>query len=119
MFSLMSSARHSAPLLVAWTTVARREEAERLARDAVTRRLAACVQIDGPISSFYQWKGQLERAEEFRLTFKFSATQQAALEQHILATHPYDTPEWIVVQADHVSEKYLSWVESNPSTQPL
>jgi periplasmic divalent cation tolerance protein len=42
-----------------------------------------------------------------------------ALEQRVLATHPYDTPEWIAVQADRVGEKYLSWAEANTSTPPL
>jgi periplasmic divalent cation tolerance protein len=36
-----------------------------------------------------------------------------------LATHPYDTPEWLVVRAERVAEKYLSWAQANSSTPPL
>jgi periplasmic divalent cation tolerance protein len=106
-------------VFIAWTTVAHREEAERLAAEAVSRHLAVCVQIEGPISSFYQWQGRLERAEEFRLSFKCLPAQLAALEHEVLASHPYDTPEWLVVEAVRVGEKYLSWANANSSTPPL
>jgi periplasmic divalent cation tolerance protein len=41
------------------------------------------------------------------------------LEAWILAEHPYETPEWIVVRAEHVAEKYLSWARTSSSTPPL
>jgi periplasmic divalent cation tolerance protein len=106
-------------MFIAWTTVATRADAERIAADAVARHLAVCVQIDGPIISHYRWNGRVERAEEFRLAFKCLATQIAGLEQHVLGGHPYDAPEWLVVRAEHVGEKYLSWAKSNSTTPPL
>lgn len=106
-------------MLLAWTTISSRAEADRLAAGAVAAGLAVCVQIDGPVVSHYRWEGKLEQAEEHRLLFKFLPATAAALEQHILATHPYTTPEWIVVEATHVAEKYLSWATANSSTQPL
>ena len=106
-------------MFIAWTTVASRADAERLATEIVARNLAACVQIDGPIVSHYRWQGKAERTEEFRLTFKFTTDTLLPLEAHVLAHHPYDTPEWIVVRAERVGEKYLSWAEANSSTPPL
>jgi periplasmic divalent cation tolerance protein len=106
-------------MFIAWTTVANRSDADRLAADAISRNLAVCVQIDGPIASHYRWHGKVEYAEEFRLTFKCLPNHVATLEQHVLAIHPYDTPEWVVVRAEHVGEKYLSWAEANSSTPPL
>jgi periplasmic divalent cation tolerance protein len=106
-------------MLIAWTTVANRADAERLAALVVGAGSAACVQIEGPIVSHYRWKGQAERAEEFRLTFKLLAGHLAAVEKQVLASHPYETPEWIVVRAEHVAEKYLSWAGANSSTRPL
>jgi periplasmic divalent cation tolerance protein len=106
-------------MFVAWTTLPTKDEAERLAADAVKHNLAVCVQIDGPISSHYVWNGKQERTEEFRLTFKCVAASLPALETFVLSRHPYDTPEWIAVRAEHVGEKYLSWAESRTSTQPL
>jgi periplasmic divalent cation tolerance protein len=101
-------------MLLAWTTVASAADADRLAADAVARGHAVCVQAEGPISSHYLWQGGQERATEFRLMFKLLPDQQAALEAWLHATHPYAVPEWIVVRAEHVGEKYLSWARASP-----
>jgi len=77
------------------------------------------VQIDGPIVSFYRWEGKIERAEEYRLCLKCVTATLPALEQHVLAHHPYATPEWLVVPAERVAEKYLSWAEANSTSSPL
>jgi len=106
-------------MYVAWTTVAGRAEAEGLATAVVEQGLAACVQIEGPILSFYRWKGQWERSEEYRLSLKCGVDQLSALEGYILAHHPYETPEWIVVRADRVGEKYLSWLNADSTNPPL
>ncbi len=106
-------------MLIAWTTVAERADAESLAREAVEHRLAACVQIEGPVVSCYRWEGRIERAEEFRLCFKFLPAQGAPLAEWVAAHHPYETPEWIVVRAEDVGEKYLSWAKATSSTPPL
>jgi len=106
-------------MLIAWTTVATRGDADRLAIGIVERRLAACVQIDGPIASRYWWEGKVAQAEEFRLTLKFLPPQAQALADWVHAHHPYATPEWIVVVAIQVGEKYLSWATSNSTNPPL
>jgi periplasmic divalent cation tolerance protein len=106
-------------MFIAWTTVANRADADRLAAGCVAQNLAVCVQIDGPIVSHYRWKGQDERAEEFRLTFKCLPPTLDSLQAFVLANHPYDTPEWLAVPAAQVGEKYLSWAEANSSTPPL
>jgi len=106
-------------MLIAWTTLASRADADRLAADAVARGLAACVQVEGPVTSHYRWEGRLERTEEFRLTFKFLPESLAALESFVRERHPYETPEWIVVPATRVSEKYLSWARATCTNPPL
>jgi len=106
-------------LLVGWTTVASQDDAARLAHGLVEARLAACVQVDGPIVSHYIWEKRTETAQEFRLTIKFLPARAAAVETWVLAHHPYATPEWIVVRAEHVAEKYLSWARSNCTDAPL
>ena len=106
-------------LLVGWTTVGNREDAGRLARGLVENRLAACVQIDGPIASHYFWGNRAETAEEYRLTIKFIPARAAELETWLLTHHPYATPEWIFVRAEHVAEKYLSWARTNCTSSPL
>ncbi len=106
-------------MLIAWTTVATQSDADRIAAEVIARNLAVCVQIDGPIVSHYRWKGRDAREQEYRMTFKVLPSHETALEQHILDVHPYDTPEWVVVRAEHVGEKYLCWAKANSTTPPL
>lgn len=106
-------------MLLAWTTVATRTDAERLATETIGLSLAACVQIEGPVVSHYRWQDRAERTEEFRLCFKCLLAQLPALEKHVLAMHPYAAPEWLVVRTERVGEKYLSWAEANSTTPPL
>ena len=106
-------------MLVAWTTTADRADADRLARGAVEARLAACTQIDGPITSHYRWEGRLEQSTEYRIWFKCLRSNAAALTAWVQHHHPYDTPQWIVVEAEHVAEKYLSWAIANSTSPPF
>ena len=105
-------------MLLAWTTVANLPDAERIAAAVVERRLAACVQIDGPIVSHFRWEGRAEREQEYRLCFKFLEPQAAELEREVIALHPYKIPEWLVVRAERVGEKYLSWAQANSTHAP-
>ncbi|HOG93584.1 MAG TPA: divalent-cation tolerance protein CutA [Opitutaceae bacterium] len=111
--------RERGSMLIAWTTLPSVEAANQLAADVVAQGLAACVQVDGPVTSHYRWEGKVEQTEEFRLCFKFLDSQQAALEAHVRSAHSYDTPEWIVVRAEHVGEKYLSWAQAVSTSSPL
>ncbi len=104
---------------VAWTTLATAGEAEQLARELVTAGLAVCVQIEGPLRSHYAWEGKVEAAEEYRLTLKCVDEHLPALEAAVLARHPYSVPEWIVVDASRVGEKYLSWARSERHFRPF
>ena len=106
-------------MFVAWTTTANRADADRLAAAALERRLAVCVQVEGPVISTYRWQGKIERSEEFRLTFKCLPAQLVELEAYVLGAHPYSTPEWLAVRAEHVGEKYLSWAEGTVHSPPL
>lgn len=105
-------------MLIAWTTVGTPDEAEALAAETVARGLAACVEITGVVSH-YRWEGRLERAEELRLSFKCIESQLPELEAFVHDHHPYDTPEWIVVRAEHVSQKYLSWAQASANKSTL
>lgn len=106
-------------LMIGFTTVASRNDADALASALIETRLAACVQIDGPVTSVYRWDGKVETAQEFRLMIKFPAENNRALGEWIAARHPYDTPEWFAVRAEIVAEKYLSWARSAANVCPL
>ena len=106
-------------MFIAWTTVATRADAEKLSAEVARLGLAVCAQAEGPIISHYVWQGKLERAEEFRLCLKCLPDKVDALETYVLSHHPYETPEWVVVRAEHVAEKYLSWARTTGTNLPL
>lgn len=97
-------------IAIAWTTLPQREEAERLACEAVDAGLAACAQVDGPIRSHFTWEGRTQVEDEFRVTFKFTLQQGPHLEAWVHARHPYALPQWIVIEASHVSPAYRAWI---------
>ena len=105
--------------MLGWTSVEKKDDAERLARGLIEQSLAACVQIDGPIRSLYRWEGKLQSVDEYRLLVKFIPARGRAVETWLMAHHPYDTPEWLVIRAEHVAEKYLSWARANSTSAPL
>jgi periplasmic divalent cation tolerance protein len=97
-------------MFVAWTTLDDQEIAEQMAFDVVAESLAVCGQVDiTPVISVYRWEGETQSAREYRVVFKCTEDQLDRLEQWVLGRHPYETPEWIVLKAERVGEKYLSW----------
>lgn len=106
-------------MLIGWTTTETEIQARELADGLIAQRLAACVQIEGPITSVFRWEGKTESATEYRLAIKFLGTRHLEVETYLHNHHPYATPQWIVVRAEHVAEKYLSWAQANSSSLPL
>lgn len=94
------------------TTVGSRTEAQAMARALVERKLAACAQIDA-IESFYTWDGALQNATEFRITFKTSDAQYAALEAAIRELHSYDLPAIHSISFSDVYAPYAQWIRDN------
>lgn len=81
----------------------------------VADRLAACVNIYGPMRSVYRWKGSIERDAERQVSIKTTRRRLPALEARVRALHSYQLPEWIVLAADEVSAGYLQWVRDETS----
>lgn len=94
------------------TTTEKKEDAEKIARALVERRLAACTQIVGPIESTYWWKGNVERAEEWLCLIKSRRSLYAQVEREISRLHPYETPQIIAAPFVCGSEDYLKWLSS-------
>ena len=95
------------------TTVANREEAESIARALVEQRLAACVQILGPITSVYRWKGEVETAEEWQCLIKTRRGLYPEVERAIRLRHSYEVPEIIATPIVAGNDDYLKWIEEN------
>lgn len=96
-------------LLIGWTTCDNSDVAERLAHELIERDIAVCVQIDDSVRSIFKWEGQIQSDLECRLCVKFSAESLNTINNFIKVHHPYETPEWVVITPEYVSEKYLSW----------
>ena len=84
--------------------------ARALARAALDARLIACANLVPKIESHYRWQGKIERASEVLLLLKTTARCLGKLEKLILAKHPYDTPEFIVLPLSGGNHRYLDWL---------
>jgi periplasmic divalent cation tolerance protein len=98
-------------VVIVMTTIAD-AQADELARTLVDERLAACVNVHGPMTSTYRWKGTVEREAERQIFIKTTTAHVAAIEARFRAIHPYELPEFIVVRPESVSEAYGAWVRS-------
>ena len=84
--------------------------ARTLARTALRARLIACANLIPKIESHYWWRGKIESGTEVLLVLKTRKSKLAALENLVLAKHPYDTPEFIVLPLSAGNRKYLDWL---------
>ena len=94
-----------------FTTTETKEEAEKIAQYLVEQKLAACVQISGPIASTYRWKGKVETASEWHCLIKTREDFYDKVEKAIKKLHSYETPEIFAVPIIKGSSEYLSWLD--------
>jgi len=92
------------------TTTAEKADADKLAQAVLERRLAACVQLSGPIESRYWWNNRIATAQEWLLTMKTRRELYKPLEKLLLELHPYDQPEIVATAIAEVSAGYLKWL---------
>ena len=81
-----------------------------LARELVHSKLASCVNLIPGVTSIYHWHNELHEDKEQLMVIKTSSERIAQLESKVLELHPYDTPEFVVIEPDRVNEKYLKWI---------
>ena len=84
--------------------------ARALAKAALQLRLIACANLVPRIESHYWWQGKIESGDEVLLILKTQKAKLSALEKLILARHPYDTPEFLVLPLERGSKRYLGWL---------
>jgi periplasmic divalent cation tolerance protein len=92
------------------TTVGSEEEAGLIAGVLVERKLAACVQVVGPITSRYRWRGAVEEEREWQCLAKTTRAAYEAVEAAIREIHSYDEPEIIATPIVAGSAGYLAWI---------
>src|SRR5450755_454782 len=101
------------------TTIDSKEAAQKIADTLVSKHLAACVQISGPIFSTYWWQGNIEQAQEWRCTAKTRKELYSKIEEAIKEVHSYDVPEILAIAIDNGIKGYTDWIahETDANTQ--
>ena len=99
--------------IIALVTAPDLKTARGLAKAALQARLAACANLIPKVESHYWWHGRVERGTEVLMVLKTTTARLAALEKLIVAKHPYDTPEFIVLPLNSGNKRYLAWLEKS------
>jgi periplasmic divalent cation tolerance protein len=102
----------SAQFRIALVTAPDLKTARRLARAALEARLIACANLIPGIESHYRWEGKIERGSEVLIVLKTTAKCIGKLEKVIIAEHPYDTPEFVILDLRGGNKRYLDWLET-------
>jgi periplasmic divalent cation tolerance protein len=92
-------------------TIDSRKGALKLADVLLKDKAAACVQVGGPVKSFYWWKGKMEKKSEWTLTLKTRAGLLAMIERSVRKNHPYEVPEIISKEIAGTAD-YLEWINN-------
>ena len=92
------------------STAGSEEEARKIARQLVERKLAACVNIVPQIESIYRWQGRVEEAREWLLLVKTTAERFPAVRDALRELHSYDLPECVAIAIEDGSSGYLQWI---------
>ena len=96
--------------IVVLTTCGSAEEADKIARALVSKKLAACVNVLPAVRSVYRWKGEVQDAEETLLVIKSSRALFDEVRAEIEKLHSYEVAEVIAVPIVDGSEAYLEWM---------
>ena len=104
--------------IVVLSTCASAEEAQRVARALVEKRLAACVNVLPGVRSVYHWKDAIEDEEEVLLLIKTNRALLEELRGEIERLHSYEVPEVIALAVVDGSERYLAWMNRELAHKP-
>lgn len=93
------------------------EQAKQFARKLVEERVAACVNLIENVHSIYRWQGKIESVGEILAVIKTATSRIDALKQAISQSHPYQLPEFLVLDISDGSKPYLSWLVAEAKIQ--
>jgi len=101
------------PIALLLTTAGSQDEAAKIARELVERRLAACVNVIPGVASTYRWKGAVETASEWILVIKTRPDRFADVQAALGELHSYELPELVMITPERVDPRYAAWVEDS------
>jgi len=104
-------------LRIVFVMAGNEDEAAKIARALVEERLAACVNILGPVRSVYRWRGAIEDEREYLLVIKSQARLYSRVERKVRELHSYEVPEIIAVAIAQGSKPYLEWLVESTAAQ--
>lgn len=94
------------------TTVADKPAAYQLSQELLQQKLVACVNISSQMTSLYHWKNEIIEEHEYLLMMKTTSDKLDELQQLVLQKHPYEVPEFIIINIEDGSLDYFNWVNS-------
>ena len=109
----MKAMKHKGKYAVVLVTAPDVRTGRKLARAALEARLIACANLIPRIESHYWWQGKIQAGAEVLLVIKTTVARLSALEKLIVARHPYDTPEFIVLPIVRGARRYLDWMSES------
>lgn len=98
-------------IIICLVTCPSPEVASAMAKELVDQQLAACVNVLPTVQSIYRWEQAICVDNEALMIIKSTTERQDQLKKAVLAKHPYETPEFVVLDTQEVSEHYARWVE--------
>lgn len=93
-----------------FSSVVNRDAAEKIGESVIEKKLAAIVQITGPVKSMYMWHGKMLKGEDWRIVMKTTRDLYEELEAEIKRIHPYGVPEILAVPVLEGNMDYLNWI---------
>ena len=94
-------------------TASSKEEAEKIATTLLERKLIACANILGPVSSRFWWQGKIDLAEEYMIFMKTKRELFDQVADSVKQLHSYEVPEIIALPIVEGAKPYLEWISSN------
>ena len=111
-------ARTPHKMRVILVTTESEEQSVQIARTLVAERLAACVNIVGPVRSIYRWRDAVEDESEFLLLIKTRASLLGRVERRVIELHSYEIPEVLAIAPSGGSPDYLRWLFESTAQKP-
>lgn len=99
--------------IVVLVTASSREEAEKIAKEVLQKKLAACVNIIEGVNSHFWWQGKIDNSAETLMIIKTNKHKFKKLSSTVKSLHSYDTPEIIALPIIAGDKKYLDWINES------